>query len=492
MTKTKPPHPARHLLPPVLAALIALPALAQTGAAGHAQPAAARGAPASAKPPATAARKAASAPAAAAPAAKASAPAPISVGPRQADFIVAVVNTDPITNNEVRARMARAQRQMAQRGLDAPPTEQLRKDMLERLIAEHAQLQYARDQGMTVDDAALAQAELSIARQNQLPSIEELHRRVEQEGLTLKDFRDDVRNQVLLARLREREIEPKLQSVPDGEIDAFIREQTGARVSIDLNLAMILVAVPEGSSAADTARLQARAETVARRARSGETFAKLAQEFSDANNHGRDGGVLGLRSSERYPDLFVRSTQNARVGDIVGPVRSDAGFHILKVVERKQNNDVPDVKIMQTHVSHILLRLGPTQSEQVARERLADLKRRIESGQASFEQLAQQYSQDDSARDGGALGWTTQGQFVPEFEQAMNNLDVNQISAPVVSRFGVHLIRVDARREQVLTAAEQRQMARNMLREKKAQEAFDTWAQEVRGRAYVEYREPPK
>jgi len=493
MTKTKLFHHARHLLLPALAALIALPALAQTGPAGHAQPAAARSAPASAQSPAPAASKAASAPAAAvAPAAKTSAPGPISVGPRQADFIVAVVNTEPITNNEVRARMARAQRQMAQRGLSAPPTEQLRKEMLERLIAEHAQLQYAREQGLTVDDAALAQAELSIARQNQLPSVEELHRRVEQEGLTLKDFRDDVRNQVLLARLREREIEPKMQPIPDSEVDAFIREQTGARVSIDLNLAMILVAVPEGSSAAETARLQARAEAVARRARSGEAFAKLAQEFSDANNHGSDGGVLGLRSSERYPDLFVRSTQNARVGDIVGPVRSDAGFHILKVVERKQNNDVPDVKIMQTHVSHILLRLGPTQSEQVARERLADFKRRIESGQASFEQLAQQYSQDDSAHDGGALGWTTQGQFVPEFEQAMNNLDVNQISDPVVSRFGVHLIRVDARRQQVLTAAEQRQMARNMLREKKAQEAFDTWAQEVRGRAYVEYREPPK
>jgi len=485
MTKTKPFHLALPLLLPVLAALIALPALAQTGAA-------ARRAPASAQPPASAASQAASAPVAAASAPAAKAPAPTSTGPRQADFIVAVVNTEPITNNEVRMRMARAQHQMAQRGQNVPPTEQLRKEMLERLISEHAQLQYAREQGITVDDAALAQAELSIARQNQLPSVEELHRRVEQEGLTLKDFHDDVRNQVLLSRLREREIEPKLQSVSDSEVDAFIREQTGARISTDLNLAMILVAVPEGSSNAEVARLQARAEAVVRRARSGEAFAKLAQEFSDANNHGRDGGVLGLRPSERYPDLFVRSTQNARVGDVVGPVRSDAGFHILKVVERKQNNDIPDVKVTQTHVSHILLRLGPTQSEQVARERLADFKRRIESGQASFEQLAQQYSQDDSAREGGALGWATQGQFVPEFEQAMNSLDINQISAPVVSRFGVHLIRVDARREQVLTATEQRQLARNMLREKKAQDAFDTWAQEVRGRAYVEYREPPR
>lgn len=498
----------------VLGALIAWPAGAQTDAGAGAadatarppapqrattapQPAkakprakpAARTAPAATPSPAVAPAASAPAPAAAAPRA---APAPVSVGPREADFIVAVVNTEPVTNNEVRARMARAQRQAAERGLSLPPTDQLRKDMLERLISERAQLQYAREQGLKVDDAALAQAELSIARQNELSSIEELHRRVQQEGLALKDFRDDVRNQVLLARLREREIEPRLK-LTDSEVDAFIREQTGARTgAVDLNLAMILVAVPEGATAEETARLQARAAEVVRRARAGEDFAKLAEEFSDANNRGRDGGVLGLRPMDRYPELFVRNTQRARVGDIVGPVRSDAGFHVLKVLERKQNNDMPEVKIPQTHVSHILLRVGPTQSEQVARERLADFKRRVESGQASFEELARQYSQDDSGREGGDLGWTTQGQFVPEFEQAMNNLRTREISDPVVSRFGVHLIRVDGRREQVLTAAEQRQLARNMLREKKAQEAFDTWAQEVRARAYVEYRNPPK
>ncbi|MCL1961168.1 MAG: peptidylprolyl isomerase [Desulfovibrionaceae bacterium] len=516
---TKPFRLARPLWPLFAAALMVLPALAQTGdaasqpdgpVASHSTPPNARAktkAKTHAKPPAAAARKAsaaASAASAAAPSAPASSPAPaaaprpappaapIGLGPREADFIVAVVNAEPVTNNEVRTRMARALHQLAGRGLSAPPAEQLRKEVLERLIGERAQLQYAREQGLKVDDAALAQAELSIARQNQLVSVEELHRRIEQEGLTVKDFRDDVRNQVLLARLREREIEPKLQ-VTDSEVDAFIHEQTGARAGgIDLNLAMILVAVPEGSTDAELARLRARADTAASRVRAGEDFAKLAAEFSDANNHGRDGGVLGLRPIDRYPDLFVRATQRTRVGGIAGPVKSDAGFHILKVLERKQNNDLPEAKIAQTRVSHILLRVGPTQSEQVARERLADFKRRIASGQASFEQLARQYSQDDSASNGGELGWATKGQFVPEFEQAMDNLNEGQVSDPVVSRFGVHLIRVDGRREQVLNAAEQRQLARNILREKKAQEAFETWAQEVRGRAYVEYRDAPK
>lgn len=483
----------RWLLLPLACLALALPLQAQTSAT-RAKPAAkapARKAPAKA-PARTPARQAAPAPAPAAAAAPAAAhaPAPASAAPREADFIVAIVNTEPLTNHEVRARMARAQRQLAERSLSAPPSDQLRREMLERLISERAQLQYAREHGLQVDDAALAQAELSIARQNQLTSIEELHRRIEQEGLTVQDFRDDVRNQVLLARLREREIEPRIQ-VSDSEVEAYIREQTGAG-HVELNLAMILVAVPEGGDAAETARLQARADEVARRARAGEDFAALALEFSDANNRGRDGGVLGLRPADRYPELFVQGTQRARVGDIVGPLRSGAGFHVLKVLERQQSQELPEVRIPQTLVRHILLSTGPTQSEQVARERAADFKRRIQAGQASFDELARQHSQDDSAADGGVLGWANPGQFVPEFEQAMNNLDNGQVSDPVTSRFGVHLIQVDARREQVLSAAEQRQLARNILRERKAQEAFETWAQEVRGRAYVEYREPPK
>ena len=466
-----------------LGALTALPALAQTGNAKVPEKPAAKTSAASkthAAMPTFSSTAAAAA-------------APPSLGPREADYIVAVVNTEPVTNSEVRIGMARAMHQLAQSGIAAPPADELRKEVLERLISERAQLQYAREQGLKVDDGALAQAELAIARRNQLSSVEELHHRIEQDGLSVAIFREDVRNQVLLARLREREIEPKLH-VSDSEVDDFIREQTGARpnASTELNLAMILIAVPENSAEAEVAKLQARADEVARRARAGEDFAKLAAEFSDANNHGSDGGVLGLRPAERYPELFVRGTLNAGVGDIVGPIKSDAGFHVLKVVERKQSGDLPEMKIPQTHVSHILLRVSPQQSEQVARERLTDFKRRIEAGQATFEDLARQYSQDDSAHDGGDLGWATQGQFVPEFEQAMNNLDVHQISDPVVTRFGVHLIRVEGRREQVLTAAEQRQLARNTLREKKAQEAFDTWAKEVRGRAYVEYRDAPR
>ncbi|MBN9404740.1 MAG: peptidylprolyl isomerase [Burkholderiales bacterium] len=485
----KPLH--RHLLAwAAVAALVGLaaPAQAQSAADGKrpSQRAAKAKAPA-AQPKAPAA--AAPAAAAAVPAAAASAPA---AAPSPADYIVAVVNTEPITNNEVRARVARALREMGERGMVPPPAATLRKEMLERLISERAQLQYARELGLTVDDATLEQAELSIARQNQLATVPELYRRIEQEGISVKDFRADVRNQVLLSRLREREIEPRIR-VTDADVDAYIREQTGAQTAVpEVNLAMILVEVPENASADEVARLQKRADEAAEKARAGEDFAKLAAEYSDANNRGRDGGVLGLHPLDKYPELFVKSTQGVRVGGIVGPVRSPAGFHILKVLERKINRDLPEVKIPLTHVRGITLKVGPTQSVQVARDRLADIKRRIESGQATFEQLARQYSQDDGAATGGDLGWVPPGQFVPQLERVVGNLDAGQISDPVVTPAGVQLVQVEGRREQVLTSAQQRQLARNVLREKKAEEAFDTWSKEVRGRAYVEYREPPQ
>ena len=485
----KPLH--RHLLAwAAVAALMGLaaPAQAQSAADGKrpSQRAAKAKAPA-AKPKAPAA--AAPAAAAAVPAAAASAPA---AAPSPADYIVAVVNTEPITNNEVRARVARALREMGERGMVPPPAATLRKEMLERLISERAQLQYARELGLTVDDATLEQAELSIARQNQLATVPELYQRIEREGISVKDFRADVRNQVLLSRLREREIEPRIR-VSDADVDAYIREQTGAQTAVpEVNLAMILVEVPERASADEVAKLQKRADEAAEKARAGEDFAKLAAEYSDANNRGRDGGVLGLHPLDKYPELFVKSTQGVRVGGIVGPVRSPAGFHILKVIERKINRDLPEVKIPLTHVRGITLKIGPTQSAQVARDRLADFKRRIESGQATFEQLARQYSQDDGAATGGDLGWVPPGQFVPQLERVVGNLDAGQISDPVVTPAGVQLVQVEGRREQVLTSAQQRQLARNVLREKKAEEAFDTWSKEVRGRAYVEYREPPQ
>lgn len=414
-----------------------------------------------------------------------------------ADYIVAIVNTEPITRYEVVTRMARVRADHAGNGrADAglPSDEVLEQQVLEQLITERAQLQYAREMDLHVDEQAIDQAELAIARQNELSSVEELHQHLVADGIDPTEFREDLRNQVLLQRLRAREIEPQLQ-VSSREVDDFIRQQTGAAASVDkseINLGMILLAVPEGADSAQESRQRDLATEIARRADAGEDFSALARQYSDANNHEEDGGVMGLRPVQDYPALFLDGTAGKRVGTVVGPIRSPAGFHVLKVLEYKSRHELPEVRIPETHARHILLQAESQQDIDAARERLLDYRARIESGRDSFADLAERYSQDaGSAGQGGDLGWVAMGQFVPEFDQALSNLDPGQISQPIVTRFGVHLIEVLDRREQILDADTQRELARNILREQKAQEEFENWAREVRGRAYVEYRDPP-
>jgi peptidyl-prolyl cis-trans isomerase SurA len=408
--------------------------------------------------------------------------------PRTADFIVAVVNSEPITNSEVRAKLLRMEKQLSQQGAALPPREALTRQVLESLIVEKTQLQLALDLGLKVDDEALDQAELNVARQNQL-SLDELHRRVQQDGLSVAQFREDLRKQVLVARLREREVESRVR-VSELDVDQFLREQRDgtAPMQQDLNLAQVLVAVPETASAEQITALQARAQQAAQRARAGEDFAALVREFSDAPDRASTLGVMGLRSSDRYPTLFVEATQNLRVGGVAGPVRSGAGFHVLKVLDKQEAG----LSVVQTHARHILLRPSAQLSESAAIARLADLRQRLVAGTADFAALAREYSQDGSAADGGDLGWANPGQFVPEFEEALGRLASGDISPPLVSRFGVHLIQLQERRTTRLSAREQRELARNVVREKKMDEAMVTWAQELRARAYVEFREPPQ
>jgi peptidyl-prolyl cis-trans isomerase SurA len=407
---------------------------------------------------------------------------------RSADFIVAVVNSEPITHHEVQQQRARLQAQWPA-GAAKPALAELTTQALEQLINEKIQLQSARETGVRVEDDAVDLAEQNVARQNQLDKTQ-LHAKLLKEGLTVSGFREQLRKQILITRLREREVESRVR-VNDADIDQFLREQRGAQsaASIDLNLAMIVVPVPEDSNEAQVAVLQARAETAARRARAGEDFAALVKEF--VGEKVPNGGAMGLRPSERYPSLFVDSTQNAKVGEITGPIRSGAGFHVLKVLEKRQG-EAPAVMVPQTRARHILLRTSPQLTEAAAVTQLAQFKQRISNGQVTFAALAREFSQDGSATGGGDLGWTVPGQFVPEFEQVMNRLRPGQLSDPLVSRFGVHLIEVTDRRDVPLSAREQREMARNQLREKKLDEAFTAWQEDLRGRAFVEMRDAPQ
>lgn len=410
---------------------------------------------------------------------------------RQADFIVTVVNSEPITNHDVAVEVQRAQQQFAQQRQVPPDMRELTRQVLERLINEKAQLQLARESGIKVDEPSVDQAEQSVAMQNQL-SVDELRRRVAQDGINPRQFREQLRNQLLLTRLREREVEPRVQ-VSDLEVDQYLQEQlanSNVPANQQINIAQLLVAVPENASEAQLVTLQAKAQRALERARAGEDFATLARELSDAADR-TNGGQLGLRPADRYPPLFLDATKSLAVGGISGLVRSGAGFHVLKLVE-KRNAGLPPVVITQSRARHILLRPSAQLSEAAARDKLNDFRRRIQAGQTDFATLARQNSQDGSAEQGGDLGWAYPGQFVPEFEAVMNRLAPGQIGEPLISRFGVHLIQLLERRNTTLSEREQREMVRNMLREKKLDEAYANWVRDVRARAYVEMREPPQ
>lgn len=410
--------------------------------------------------------------------------------PAQADFIVALVNSEPITNNEVQARLRSAGEALARQGATLPTREELTQLVLERIISERAQTQAARESGVRVDEASLDDAERSVARRNGL-ELDELYRQLKADGLTPERFREDLRQQLLMQRAREREVDAKVK-VNEADIDQHLREQQSASAAAEqlINLAQILVEVPEKPTAAQLASLQTRARRVLERARAGEDFAALVREYSDASDR-LGGGQLGLRPAERYPELFVEATRSLAPGAVADLVRSDAGFHIIKVIE-KQKSGVPAATVTQQHARHILLRPGTALSEAAAKARLENYRRQVQAKTADFAALAREHSQDVSASQGGDLGWSTPGTFVPEFEEVMAALTPGEVSAPLVSRFGVHLIQLIERREVPLTERQQRELVRNIVRERKIEEAFAEWVRELRGRAFVELREPPQ
>lgn len=409
---------------------------------------------------------------------------------QQADFIVAVVNSEPITNSEVRAEVLRASQQLAQQRQTVPPPAELRRLVLERMVNDRAQLQMARETGIRVDDAAIDQAEQAVARQNQV-DVAGLRLRMAKDGMDATRVREQLRDQLLLTRLHEREVDARIR-ISDVDVDRALQDQQANNAdpfAQDINLAHLLVAVPEKANAEQAAALFLQAKKILDRIRAGEDFALLVQELSAADR--TNGGQLGLRRADRYPPSFVVATQNLKAGEVSEIVRSGAGFHILKVLEKRAPAAMTRT-VVQSHARHILLRVTPQLTQAAALARLADFKKRIQAGTATFQSLARENSQDGSAAQGGDLGWASPGMFVPEFDEAMNRLTEGQVSDPVVSRFGVHLIELIERRRVELSPREVRELVRNQLHEARYEEAFTTWAQDVRARAFVEFREPPQ
>ena len=407
----------------------------------------------------------------------------------QADYIVAVVNSQPITHGEVQRESQRLMQQLAQQRRPQPGTQEVERQVIESLINQKVQLQLARESGIRVDDAAIDQAVQNIARQNQL-DVAELERRVVAGGVSIAQFRTQLRDQLMLTRVREREVDSRAR-VSDLDVDRYVLEQNNNAdpATHQVNLAQILIAVPENATPEQIGALETKARSALGRARAGEDFDVLVQEFSNATGSA-NGGQLGLRSVDRYPPLFVDATRNLKQGEVSDLVRSPAGFHVLKVIE-KVNSGLPSAMVTQTRARHILLHVNAQMSEAAAREKLSDFRKRIIGGQADFAKLASDFSKDGSATKGGDLGWANPGMFVPEFEAALERLAPGDLSEPVVSRFGVHLIQLMERRQAALGEREQREQVRATLREKKLDEMYASWAQELRGRAYVEMRAPP-
>lgn len=409
---------------------------------------------------------------------------------QQADHIVAVVNSEPIVNSEVRQEMQRMAQQYAQQRQPAPPADELRRLVLERLINEKVQLQQAAETGIKIDDAAINQAEQNIATQNKM-DVAELRRRIVREGTTVAAFRAQLRDQLTLNRLHEREVAGRIR-VSDADVERALLEQRGDKVdpfTLEINLAQILIAVPENVTEAQMAALTVQANKALERARAGEDFGKLVQELSAADK--ANGGALGLRRADRYPPAFVLATQQLAEGGISAVVRSGAGLHILKVIEKRNPAAVPEF-VVETHARHILLRAATQVAQEAAFKRLSEIRERVVSGKGDFAELAKEVSVDGSAPRGGDLGWARPGMFVPEFEDVMNRLADGEISQPIASRFGVHLIQVTERRRKDLEPREIRELMRNRLREGKYEETFNNWARDLRDRAFVEMREPPQ
>ncbi len=403
------------------------------------------------------------------------------------DYIVAVVDSVPITNHDVALRAPQLRDQLKQQGRTAPEGEALLKAALERLIVEKALLQHAKETGVTVEEDAVNQAEQRLAAQSQL-SVAALHQKVQAEGMSIERLRQNLREQLTLQRLSERNVPGRIK-VSDVEIDQAVRQRQSASIDTnpDIELGHVLIAVSEKASDTEVAALQAKAETALANLKRGDDLARVAKEFSNGAERDK-AGLMGLRPASRYPTLFVDATKSLSIGDVT-LVRSGAGFHVLKLVTKRASNVVT---VTQTHPRHILLRPGGQLSQTTARGQLAEYKRQIEAGKADFAKLAREHSQDGSAAEGGDLGFVSPGMFGPEFEEVMNKLQPGQIADPAISRFGVHLIQVLERREAPISERELRDFARSSLREKKFDETYQLWAQEVRGRAYVEYRDAPQ
>jgi peptidyl-prolyl cis-trans isomerase SurA len=399
------------------------------------------------------------------------------------DRIVAVVDQTVITEQELEGRIRTVTAQFRKQGTELPEESVLRRQILERLISDTLQLQHAAQTGVKVEDSQLDRTIERIAEQNQM-TLTEFGEALARDGISMRKFRSDIRNEITIARLREREVDSRV-TVNESEIDNFLTTQASSNENQDeFELSHILIRTPEEGSTEDIQKARAKVDEALKELQAGTSFAKVSASYSDAPN-ALEGGNLGWKPGTQMPTLFLDTLKSMQVGDVSPVLRSPNGFHILKLTNKRGGSS--PLVVEQTHARHILIKLTEVTSEVDGKQKMDGIKERLDNGE-KFEVLARQFSEDGTASSGGDLGWLNPGDTVPQFEKAMNELKDNEVSAPVRSPFGWHIIQVLERRKQDMSKEAARLKARQEIRAKKAEEAYQDWVRELRDRAYVELR----
>lgn len=399
------------------------------------------------------------------------------------DRIVAIVEDDVIMQSELENKLRTVRDQLEQQGTQPPPASALERQILNQLVLTKLQLQLAERSGIKIDDETLNKTISNIAASNQV-SLEQFREILEKDGYNYEQFREDIRNEMTVSRLRQRHIENRV-SVTDREIDNFLTtEEVQGSVEAEYRLSHILIATPEASSPEMIEQTKLVAQKVLNDLKDGQDFAELAATVSDGQN-ALNGGDLGWRKRSQIPTIFVDYIEDLKEGEVSELIQSPSGFHIIKVSGfRSSEKHI----VTQTKVRHILIIPNELLTSEDARLRLDQIKLRLEGGE-DFAILAQAHSEDTvSAAEGGDLGWVSPGDLVPKFEDQMNRLQPGEISEPFESQFGWHLVQVLDRREYDNTEDSKRGRAREIIRQKKIEEASQNWLREMREEAFVEYR----
>lgn len=413
----------------------------------------------------------------------AQAPARADANPVPLDRVLVVVNDEAITQWDMSEQRRILLQQMKASKIQPPSNDVLDRQVLERLIIERAVLQFAKDTGIRVDDTTVERTILRVAEENKL-SPDEFRKVLEREGIPYANYREDIRHQIIIQRVRDREVDSKV-TVSDAEVDndlATVASQAGGEG--EYLLSHIYITVPEQASPEVVEASRKRAEQALADVRSGKDFGQVAAIYSSAPD-APSGGNLGWRTRARLPSVFADVVRTMKPGDVSGILRSAGGFHVVKLVEERNRNQ-PTV-VDQTHARHILIKVNEQSSEADAKTRIDRLRERLAGG-ASFEDLARANSEDASGAKGGDLGWISPGDTVPDFERAMDKLAVNELSQPIRTPFGWHLIQVLERRKQDVTQERRREEARKAIRQRKSDEQFDEFVRQLRDKTYVEYK----